>query len=66
MLYFIKNLRHIQKKKLHKVQEFGMCHRLYRYYGQWTAVDIHKNHWLKNQIDQVIIVFNFKDIQAKN
>ena len=30
-----------------------MGQRLYEYYGQWTAVDLHKNHWLKNQIDEV-------------
>ena len=54
MLYFIKSLRHI--KKIHKIQELGMRQRLYKYYGQWTAIDQHKNHWLKNQIDDLIVV----------
>ena len=53
-------------KKLHKTQELGMCQRLYKYYGQWAAIDIRKNHWLKNQIDELIVVCNFQDIQTKN
>ena len=39
---------------------------LYKYYGQWTAVDLHKNHWLENQIDELIVVRIFQDIQTKN
>ena len=35
-------------------------------YGQWTAIDIQKDHWLKNQIDELIVVCIFQDIYAKN
>ena len=53
-------------KKLHEIQELGMRQRLYKYYGPWTAIDQHKNHWLENQIDQLIVVCKFQDIQTKN
>ena len=33
-----------KKKKNDKIKELGMYQRLYKYYGQWTAVDLHKNH----------------------
>ena len=52
--------------KIHEIQELGMRQRLYKYYGQWTAIDLHKNHWLENQIDELIVVCNFPDIQTKN
>ena len=33
---------------LHEIQELSMRQRLYKYYGQWTSIDLHDNHWLKN------------------
>ena len=53
-------------KKLHEIQELDMRQRLYKYCGQWTAIDLHKNHWLKKQIDELIVVCIFQYIQAKN
>ena len=44
----------------------GMRQRLYKYYGQQTAVDLHKNHWIKSQIDELIVVCIFKELQTKN
>ena len=30
------------------------------------AIDLHKNHWLKSQIDELIVVCIFQGIQTKN
>ena len=30
-----------------------------------TAIDPHKNHWLEIQIDEMIVVCVFQDIQAR-
>ena len=64
MPYFIKSLGHI--KKPHKIQELGMQQRLYKYHGKWTAVDLHKNYWIENEIAGLKIVCIFPDIQTKN
>ena len=34
----------LDPKKLDKIQELDMHQRLYKYYGQWTAIDLHKTH----------------------
>ena len=34
----------------------------YVYYRQWRAFVLHRNHWLKNQIDEMIVVCAIKDI----
>ena len=47
------------------MQELDMHQRLYKCYGQWTAIGIHKNHWLENQIVELIGVFIFQDVQTK-
>ena len=33
-----------------------MLQSLYKYYGQWTAIDLHKNHWIKNHIQELTVV----------
>ena len=33
--------------------------RLYKYYGQWTLIDLHKNYWLENKIDEMIVLCFF-------
>ena len=48
------------------IQELGMRQRVYKYYGQQTAVGLHKNHWIKSQIDELIVVCIFKELQTKN
>lgn len=35
---------------------------IYVYYIQWGAFVLHRNHWLKNQIDEMIVVCAIKDI----
>ena len=42
-----------------------MHQRLYKCYGQWTAIDIHKNHWLENQTVEQIGVCIFQDVQTE-
>ena len=41
-------------KKFHQIQKLGMRQMLYKYYGQWVAIDTYKNHWLERQIDELI------------
>ena len=65
MPYFIKGLAHILKKR-HGIQELSVYQRLRKYYAQWTAIYPHKNHWLENQIDELMVVCIFQDIQTKN
>ena len=43
-------------------QELVMHQRLYYYYGQWTTIDLQKNHWFENQIDELMVVCIFQDI----
>ena len=54
------------RRKLRKIQKLDICQRLYKYYEQWTEIDLHKYHLLKNQIDELIVVCIFQDIQTKN
>ena len=46
------------------MQELAMHQRLYKCYGQWTAIDIHKNRWLENQTVEQIGVCIFQDVQT--
>ena len=61
MPYFIKGLK-TYSRKLHMTQELDMHQRLYYYYGQWTTIDLQKNHWFENQIDGLMVVCIFQDI----
>ena len=59
MPYFIKILRYIQKIP-YEIQELGMRQKLYKYYEQWTATELHRNHLLQNQIDELIVACIFQ------
>ena len=54
------------QEKLHENKELDIHQRLYKFYGQWTVIDILKNHWLKNKVDELIVVCSFQDTQTKN
>ena len=59
MPYFIKIHKNIQKI-LYEIQELGMRQRLYKYYGQCTTTELHRNHLLQNQIDELIVACIFQ------
>ena len=43
-----------------------MHERLHIYYEQWTIVDLHRNHWLKNRIVQLRVICVLQDIRRQN
>ena len=55
MSYFIKSLRHIPKVKCVSKTVLILL----------TEIDLHKNHWLANQVDEFIVFSIFQDIQTK-
>ena len=43
-----------------------MRQRLYKFYEQWIAFDLHRNNWLKNEIDELMVACIFQVIQTKD
>ena len=49
-------------KELQELEELSIHQRLYICYGLWKAIDLHKNHWLKNQTGELIVFCIIQDI----
>ena len=43
-----------------------MYQRVNIYYQQWAIADLHRNHWLENQIDQLRVLCVLQDIDRQN